>query len=40
MRALQRGGMRNFGYRDDDFLHDQPPLADIAPALSVREYPQ
>jgi peptidoglycan/xylan/chitin deacetylase (PgdA/CDA1 family) len=40
MRALQRGGLRNFGYRDDDFLHDQPPLADIAPALSVREYPR
>jgi len=40
MRALQRAGMRDFGYRNDEFLQDQPPLAEIAPALSVRDYPR
>jgi biofilm PGA synthesis lipoprotein PgaB len=39
MRALQRRGALNFGYLPDDFLHDNPPLAQIAPALSLREYP-
>jgi biofilm PGA synthesis lipoprotein PgaB len=38
MRALQLGGALNFGYYDD-FLHDNPPLAQIAPALSLRVYP-
>jgi hypothetical protein len=37
MRGLQRAGAINFGYREDDFLHDRPPLARIAPALSVRD---
>ena len=39
MRALQRAGALNFGYVADDFLHDNPPLAQIAPALSLRVYP-
>ena len=39
MRALQRGGALNFGYFNDDFMHDNPPLADIAPALSLRVNP-
>jgi biofilm PGA synthesis lipoprotein PgaB len=39
MRALQTGGALNFGYVPDDFLHDNPPLAQIAPALSLRVYP-
>ncbi|HEX4327519.1 MAG TPA: poly-beta-1,6-N-acetyl-D-glucosamine N-deacetylase PgaB [Burkholderiales bacterium] len=37
MRGLQRAGAVNFGFRDDDFLRDEPPLAQIAPALSVRD---
>ncbi|HEY4373220.1 MAG TPA: poly-beta-1,6-N-acetyl-D-glucosamine N-deacetylase PgaB [Burkholderiales bacterium] len=37
MRALQRQGISNFGYREGDFMHDQPPLATVAPALSVRD---
>jgi biofilm PGA synthesis lipoprotein PgaB len=39
MRRLQLGGALNFGYVPDDFLHDNPPLAEIAPAMSLREYP-
>ena len=37
MRGLQRDGVMNFGFRDDDFLRDQPPLVRIAPALSLRD---
>jgi biofilm PGA synthesis lipoprotein PgaB len=37
MRAFKRAGLIDFGYREDDFLHDNPPLAQIAPALAVRE---
>ena len=37
MRSLQRAGAINFGYREDDFMQDRPPLARIAPALSVRD---
>jgi hypothetical protein len=39
MRELQRRGALNFGYGPDDFLHDVPPLARIAPAMSLRVYP-
>ena len=39
MRALQEGGTVNFGYFDDDFRQDRPPLAKIAPAISLRVYP-
>src|SRR5450830_1465591 len=39
MRVLQLNGLLNFGYAPDDFLHQQPPLAQIAPAFSLREYP-
>ncbi|MDB5805203.1 MAG: pgaB [Betaproteobacteria bacterium] len=37
MRGLQRAGALNFGFREDDFMRDQPPLAQVAPALSVRD---
>jgi biofilm PGA synthesis lipoprotein PgaB len=39
MRALQLGGALNFGYGPDDFPHNDPPLAQIAPAMSLRIYP-
>lgn len=39
MHALQLGGALNFGYVADDFMHDNPPLAVIAPAMSLRVYP-
>jgi hypothetical protein len=39
MRALQLGGAIDFGYDADDFLRDSPPLAQTAPALSLRAYP-
>ena len=39
MRALQFGGALNFGYVPDDFMHNNPPLAEIAPAMSLRVYP-
>jgi biofilm PGA synthesis lipoprotein PgaB len=39
MRELQLGGILNFGYAPDDFLHDNPPLAHIAPAMSLRTNP-
>ena len=39
MRALQLDGVLNFGYVSDDAPRDDPPLARIAPALSLREYP-
>jgi poly-beta-1,6-N-acetyl-D-glucosamine N-deacetylase len=39
MRALQLGGRLNFGFATDDFLHDNPALARIAPAMSLRAYP-
>jgi biofilm PGA synthesis lipoprotein PgaB len=38
LRMLQLRGEINFGYGPDDFLHDDPPLAQIAPALSLRDY--
>lgn len=40
MRALQLGGELDFGYALDDFRHDQPPLAAIAPAMSLRMNPR
>lgn len=40
MRALQLGGALNFGYIADDFIHDSPPRAPIAPLMSLRVYPQ
>jgi biofilm PGA synthesis lipoprotein PgaB len=39
MQALQRDGALNFGYFSDDFLHNNPPLARIAPAMALRVYP-
>jgi biofilm PGA synthesis lipoprotein PgaB len=39
MRALQLGGVPNFGYGPDDFAHNMPSLAEIAPAMSLRIYP-
>jgi hypothetical protein len=39
MRALQLGGALNFGYGPDNFLHDNPPLSQIAPAMSLRVFP-
>ncbi len=39
MRALQLGGAINFGYDHDDFAHDNPPLAQVAPVMSLRVYP-
>jgi biofilm PGA synthesis lipoprotein PgaB len=39
MRALQLQGVLNFGYAPDDFIHDKPPLAQIAPAMSLRSNP-
>lgn len=40
MRDLQLAGVLNFGYVDDDLVHDEPPLAQIAPVMSLRVYPQ
>jgi biofilm PGA synthesis lipoprotein PgaB len=40
MRTLQLGGALNFGYADDDFLHDNPPLDQVAPAVSLRIHPR
>jgi hypothetical protein len=39
MRELQLGGALNFGYRGDDALRDQPPLARVAPSMSLRVNP-
>lgn len=39
LRALQSAGLLQFGYGPDDFLHDHPPLAQIAPVLSLRVAP-
>lgn len=38
MRHMQLGSFLNFGYFPDDFLHDNPPLAEVAPAMSLRVY--
>ncbi len=40
MRTLQLDGLINFGYIYDDFLHNNPPLAQVAPAMSLRIYPR
>jgi len=40
MRALQLNGVLNFGYHRNRFAADQPPLARIAPAMSLRTYPR
>jgi biofilm PGA synthesis lipoprotein PgaB len=39
MRTLQLEGILNFGYAPDDFAHNKPPLAQIAPAMSLRSNP-
>lgn len=39
MRALQLGGWLNFGFGPDDFLHDSPPLDQVAPGMSLRVFP-
>ena len=39
MKILQLGGALNFGYAPDDFLHNNPPLAQMAPAMSLRVSP-
>ncbi len=40
MRALQLGGVLNFGYAPDDFSRNNPSLEKIAPVISLRVYPQ
>lgn len=40
MRSMQLGGKLDFGYAPADFLHDDPPLARIAPAMSLRVHPR
>jgi biofilm PGA synthesis lipoprotein PgaB len=39
LRTLQLHGVLNFGYTTDDFLHDDPPLSQIAPVMSLRDNP-
>jgi biofilm PGA synthesis lipoprotein PgaB len=39
MRTLQLDGALNFGYVPDNVLHDDPPFAQFAPAMSLRENP-
>jgi biofilm PGA synthesis lipoprotein PgaB len=39
MRELQLRGELNFGYAGDDAARDGPPLARIAPAMSLRVHP-
>jgi len=40
LRALQLGGALRFGYAPDDFLHDIPALAQIAPVMALRVHPK
>ena len=40
MRALQLAGQLNFGYRGDDVMRDDPALAQVAPAMSLRIHPR
>lgn len=39
MRLLEAAGARNLGYYPDDFLHNQPGLEAIRPAISTADYP-
>jgi biofilm PGA synthesis lipoprotein PgaB len=39
MLFLERQGALNFGYYPDDFLHDDPRLALIHPAMSLQSHP-
>lgn len=40
MRQLKLSGAKNFGYYPDDFVNDQPPMAEIRSAFSAYWYPQ
>lgn len=40
MRRFQRRGAIHFGYRTDDFLNERPAIEAVAPAMSLRAYPQ
>nr|WP_318381399.1 poly-beta-1,6-N-acetyl-D-glucosamine N-deacetylase PgaB [uncultured Enterobacter sp.] len=40
MRQLKLSGAKNFGYYPDDFLNDQPRMADIRSVFSAYWYPQ
>lgn len=40
MRQLKLSGARNYGYYPDDFINDQPRMAEIRPAFSSYWYPQ
>ena len=39
MRALQLGGVIDFGYAPDGFLQNDPPLAKTGRAMSLRVFP-
>jgi biofilm PGA synthesis lipoprotein PgaB len=39
MRTLHLGGNLSFGYGPDDFVRGNPPLAQIAPEMSLRVHP-
>ena len=39
MSSLQRQGLINFGYISKAFLHDEPPLVEVTPAMSLRVFP-
>ncbi|MDU1027057.1 MAG: hypothetical protein E7A38_15950, partial [Leclercia adecarboxylata] len=40
MRQLKLSGARNYGYYPDDFINDQPRMAEIRSAFSSYWYPQ
>jgi biofilm PGA synthesis lipoprotein PgaB len=39
MRAMQLDGNLNYGYGPDAILRDSPPLAQVAPVMSLRAFP-
>ena len=40
MQQLRLSGAKNYGYYPDDFINDQPRMAEIRPAFSSYWYPQ